>query len=143
MRAFNPIHSITICLSYAAFFVASLAAALYLIQDSAIKKKLAGAVFFYRLPSLSFLDRINYRSIGLGFPLLTIALLSGLIWEKSIHGAYWPGYNTRHLSSLVLWLVYAVILHVRLSARLRGRKVALLSIAAFVVCVATLFGTCR
>ncbi len=142
MPAFNLIHGITICMSYIAFFAASVAAALYLIQDSAIKNKLGG-VIFNRLPDLSSLDKFNYRSIGLGFPILTISILSGFIWAKSIYGVYWQGYNSRHLYSLVLWLIYALILHVRLSARLRGRKVALLSIAAFCLCILTLFGTCH
>jgi len=142
MPAFSAIHHITICLSYIAFFAASLAAALYLIQDNAIKNKMAG-MLFSRLPGLSFLDRLNYRSIGIGFPILTISILSGFIWAKSIYGVYWQGYNYRHLYSLVLWLIYALILHVRLTARLRGRKVAILSITAFFMMVLTLFGTCR
>lgn len=139
---FLKIHSVTIYVSYIAFFVASLAAALYLIQDNAIKNKLAGVVFGH-LPSLSFLDHFNYRSIGLGFPVLTISILSGFVWAKSIHGIYWHTFNPRQLYSLVLWLVYALILHVRLTAGLRGRKVAILSLAAFFVMALTLFGACR
>lgn len=142
MPSFNLIHHITISMSYCAFFAASLAAALYLIQDGAIKSKLAGAVF-NRLPSLSFLDRLNYRSIALGFPILTLAILSGFMWTKNIYGVYWHTFNSRHLYALALWLVYALILHVRLTAGLRGRKVAVLSLAAFVIGVITLFGTCR
>lgn len=141
MPVFNLIHGITICASYTAFFTASVAAILYLIQDSAIKNKLSGVVF-NRLPNLSFLDRFNYGSIGLGFPILTVSILSGFIWAKYIYGVYWQGYNPRHLYSIVLWLIYALILHVRLSARARGRKVALLSIAAFFVIILTLFGAC-
>lgn len=139
---FLKIHSVTIHLSYLAFFVASVVSVLYLIQDNALKNKLTG-VIFSRLPSLSFLDKLNYKSIGLGFPLLTVSVISGLIWAKNIHGIYWWGYNLRQLYSLILWLVYALILHVRLSAKLRGRKVALLSIAAFFVIVLTLFATCH
>lgn len=135
------IHSITIYLGYIAFLVASVAAVLYLIQDNALKNKLSG-VIFNRLPNLSFLDKLNYRSIGLGFPMLTLSVLSGIIWAKNAHGIYWWGYNSRQFYSLILWLIYALILHVRLSARLRGRKVAVLSIAAFFVIILTLFGTC-
>ncbi len=139
---FLKIHSITIHLSYLAFFAASVVSVLYLIQDNALKNKLTG-VIFSRLPNLSFLDKLNYRSIGLGFPLLTVSVISGLIWAKNIHGIYWWGYNLRQLYSLILWLVYALILHVRLSAKLRGRKVAFLSIAAFFVIILTLFGACH
>lgn len=135
------IHSITIHIGYIAFFAASLAASLYIIQDNALKNKMIG-VIFSRLPSLSFLDKLNYRSICLGFPMLTISVISGLIWAKNVYGIYWRGYTSRHFYSLILWLIYALILHVRLSARLGGRKVALLSIAAFFVIILTLFGAC-
>lgn len=138
---FLKLHSVTIFLSYVIFFVASAAAALYLIQNRALKNKQAG-IIFSRLPGLSFLDKLNYRSIGLGFPVLSVSIISGFIWAKSIYGVYWWGYNSRQFFSLVLWLTYAVVLHVRLSAKLRGRKVALLSLFAFFVIVISLFGTC-
>lgn len=135
------IHGIAILLSYAAFFVASAAAALYIIQNSALKTKRPG-IIFSRMPGLSILDKLNYRSIGIGLPILTISIFSAFLWAKSVHGTYWWGMNSRHLSSIVLWLVYAVTLHVRLSAKMRGRKVAILSIIAFIVMVFSLFGSC-
>ncbi|OIO39853.1 MAG: hypothetical protein AUJ75_00820 [Candidatus Omnitrophica bacterium CG1_02_49_10] len=135
------LHVAAISLSYIIFFAASLAALLYLIQDSLIKNKRAGALS-NRLPSLSFLDKLNYRSIGLGFPILTISVVSGLIWAKNISGTYWPYYNLRQVYAMVLWSIYAVVLHVRLSEKLRGRKVALLSLLAFFIIVLSLFGNC-
>lgn len=136
------VHIITIYLSYAAFFAASAAAALFLVQNNALKNKRSG-IISSRLPSLSFLDKLNYRSIGLGFPMLTISIFFGLLWSMNIHGSYWRGYDFRIVSSIVLWLIYAVILHMRLSAGMRGRKVAFLSILAFFVIIFSLFGTCR
>lgn len=135
------LHVLTIYLSYVAFFVATAAAALYLIQNNALKNKQSG-IIFSRLPGLSFLDKLNYRSIGLGFPMLTFSVISGFIWAKNIYGVYWWSYNSRQFLSLILWLIYAVILHVRLSAKLRGKKVALLSIFAFFVIILSLFGVC-
>ena len=135
-------HIVSIYLSYIAFFVASVAAVLYLVQNHALKYKQAG-IIFSRLPDLSFLDKLNYRSISLGFPLLTLAILSGLIWTKNIYGVYWSSYNYyRESSCLVLWLLYALILHVRLSRKLHGRKVAVLSLFAFFVIILSLFGSC-
>ena len=135
------LHIASVSLSYVAFFVASVAAVLYLIQNHALKKKLAG-IIFSRLPGLSILDKWNYQSISWGFPLLTLSILSGFIWNKSIYGVYWISYNSRQFSSLVLWLVYALILHVRLSSKLRGKKVAILSLLAFFVIILTLMGNC-
>lgn len=135
------LHIVTIYLSYIVFLVASVAAVLYLVQNNLIKNKRTG-ILFKRLPNLSFLDKANYRSIGLGFPILTLSILSGFIWAENIHGVYWWSYNSRQIYSLVLWLIYAVILHIRLSAKLRGRKVALLTLFAFLVIILSLFGTC-
>ena len=135
------LHIITISLSYIAFFAASAAAVLYIIQDRFLKTKRAGMAL-NRLPDLLFLDRINYRAIGLGFPMLTLSIISGFIWAEHTRGAYWS-YNPRQIYSFALWLVYALILHVRLSAKLRGRKVAQLSLLAFCMIIFTLFSSCR
>lgn len=135
------VHILSIYLSYAAFFVATFAAVLYLIQDNNIKNKQPRAVSSC-LPNLSFLDRLNYRSVGLGFPMLTLAIVSGFLLAKDIFGSYW-NWNPRQIYSIVLWLLYGIILHVRLSVKLRGKKVALLSVLAFFVIIFTLLSTCR
>lgn len=134
-------HIITIYLSYIVFFVASIAAVLYLIQDNFLKNKQTGMIF-NRLPNLFFLDKLNYGAIGSGFPILTISIISGFIWAKHMRGVSWS-YNPREIYSIALWLIYALILHVRLSAKLRGRKVAQLSLVAFCVIIFTLFSSCR
>lgn len=135
------LHIAMIHLSYIIFFAASAAAVLYLIQDNAIKNKRTG-VIASRLPDLSLLDKINYRSIGLAFPILTLSIFFGLLWSRNVHGIYWWGYDSRQFSSIILWLVYALILHMRLSAKMRGRKVAFLSIAAFFIIVLSVLGSC-
>lgn len=135
-------HIAAIGVSYAAFTVASVAAMLYLVQNNAIKMKRPGVVL-NRLPGLSFLDKLIYRSIGLGFPILTFAILTGIIWANHLYGSYRWNYNVRQISTVVLWLVYALILHVRLSDRMRGRRIAFLSLAAFLVILLSVFGACR
>ena len=135
------VHIITIYLSYIAFFAASVAAALYLIQDNFLKNKQTG-IIFNRLPGLFFLDRLNYGAIGSGFPILTLSIISGFIWAKHIRGACWS-YDHREIYSIALWLIYVLILHVRLSAKMRGRKVAQLSLLAFCIIIFSLFSSCR
>ena len=141
-NAYFILHTFSITLSYIVFWVASAAAAAYLIQDNYLKHKKTG-ILFNRLPDLSFLDKLIYRSIGLGFPLLTVSIISGFGQEMNLHGCYWQNYNSRQIYALVLWLLYAVILHVRLSEKLRGRKVAILSLLAFFVTILSLFSACH
>lgn len=139
-NAYFIFHIAAIYLSYIIFFVASVAALIYLVEDIQLKHKKT-KVLFSRLPDLSFLDKLNYRSIGLGFPILTFSIISGVFWVRDIQGAYWS-WNPREVYSLVLWFLYAVTLHVRLSEKLRGRKVAILSLAAFAIIVLSLFSSC-
>jgi len=141
MEELLKLHILTSYLSYIIFFAASAAAGLYLIQNNALKNKQSG-IIFSRLPNLSFLDKLNYRSIGLGFPILTVSILSGFIWAVNARGVYGWSYNSRQVYALALWLVDAVILHVRLSARLRGKKVALLTLFAFLLIILSLLGGC-
>ena len=133
-------HVAAINISYVIFLFATLAAFLYLIQDYRIKHK-KSSVFVSRLPDLSFLDKMNYHAIGLGFPILTLSIVSGAFWARDVGGAYW-GWNPREVYSLALWLIYALILHVRLWEKLRGRKIAFLSLSAFFVIVLSLFSSC-
>jgi len=135
-------HIISIYLSYFAFLVASFAAASYLVQDNFLKNKHTGMIF-RKLPDLSSLDKLNYRSIGLGFPVLTLSIITGFIWLKGIHGSLWGANSLRQVYALVLWIIYAVILHMRLSEKLRGRKVAILSLIAFSVIILSLFAACH
>ncbi|PIQ89506.1 MAG: hypothetical protein COV72_02455 [Candidatus Omnitrophica bacterium CG11_big_fil_rev_8_21_14_0_20_42_13] len=135
------LHLLSIHLSYFAFFSAFIAAIAYLIQDASLKSRKLHPLLM-RMPDLSFLDKWNYSSIGLGFPVLTMAIISGSLWLNDTTGSFWQ-WNPRALYSLVLWLTYAVILHVRLSSKIRGRKVAFLSIVAFLIIIFTFFSNCN
>lgn len=143
LQSQNPyfiLHIITILISYISFFVASLAAVFYLIQDSRLKNKQVG-IIFDRFPDLFLLDKLNYRAIGLGFPILTFSIITGFILASRTQGSFWS-YNPREVYGFLLWLIYALILHVRFSARARGKKVAWLSLFAFGVIIFTLFSSC-
>ncbi|MEA5115092.1 MAG: c-type cytochrome biogenesis protein CcsB [Geobacteraceae bacterium] len=132
------IHTIIAFGGYAAFAIACCAGIMYLLQDRYLKKKKLG-VLYRRLPSLDTLDEINYRCLSLGFPLLTIAIISGAIWAESAWGAYWS-WDPKETWSLITWFIYAALLHGRLTTGWRGRKAAILAIAGFGVLLFTFIG---
>lgn len=132
------IHTILALLGNAAFAMAFGIGIMYLIQEKYVKSKhLSG--LFQRLPSLQSLDEINYRLITLGFPLLTLAIITGVIWAKTVWGKPLQG-DPKELWSFATWLIYALVLHLRLTAGWRGRKAAVLSIIGFLVVIFTFFG---
>ena len=73
------VHVGTIFFGNGVFAIAFLAGIMYLIQERQIKSKHLG-LFYHRLPSLEVLDSLNYNCLILGFPLLTLGMLSGAIF---------------------------------------------------------------
>lgn len=132
------IHTILAFLGDAAFAMAAGVGIMYLIQEHFVKSKHLGDLF-HRLPSLQILDEINYRLISYGFPLLTLAIITGVLWAQSAWGSYWR-WDPKEVWSLITWFIYALVLHVRLSVGWRGKRAAILSIVGFAAVLFTFFG---
>ncbi len=133
-----PIHVTLVIFSYAAFVVTFVCGLMYLIQERELKTKRFGAAF-QRLPALNTCDEIGYRSLTVGFVLLTLGVVTGIYWNNQRDGRYWHN-DPKEVMALVTWLVYLFIMHYRLMAGWRGRRVAWLSIAGFVVVMLTWLG---
>jgi cytochrome c-type biogenesis protein CcsB len=130
------IHVITCFLGYASFAVSFGISVLYLLQD---RKGAATAEGSKWLPSTSVLDEINYKSIVIGFPMLTLGIVTGAAWANYAWGSYWS-WDPKETWSLITWFVYAAFLHARLTRDWRGRKAAILSIVGFSAVLFTYFG---
>jgi cytochrome c-type biogenesis protein CcsB len=78
------------------------------------------------------LDNLSYRTIGLGFPLLTIGIIAGAVWANEAWGSYWS-WDPKETWSLITWLVFAAYLHTRITKGWQGRKPALLASAGLLV----------
>ncbi len=79
-----------------------------------------------RLSLSEALDNLSYRTIGLGFPLLTVGIIAGGVWANEAWGSYWS-WDPKETWSLITWLVYAAYLHARITKGWQGRKPALLA----------------
>ena len=105
------IHVITCFVAYAAFAVACIAGILYLV----------GQKRWRFMPPRETLEEINYKSIIIGFPMLTSGILTGAVWAHYAWGAYWS-WDPKETWSLITWIVYALFLHVRLTRGWKGNK---------------------
>ncbi len=133
------LHVLCSLFSYAAFLVAFVSGLLFLIQERQVKRKTLG-VLFHRLPSLAALDRINFRSIGFGFALLSIGLLFGFVEVRVTFGRWWMRDPKMYLA-VAVWCSYLFLWMMRLRSTLRGRRVAILSILGFSLILFTLLET--
>jgi cytochrome c-type biogenesis protein CcsB len=85
-----------------------------------------------RLSLADTLDNLSYRIIGLGFPLLTIGIISGGVWANEAWGSYWS-WDPKETWALITWLMFAAYLHTRITRGWQGRRPAFLATAGFVV----------
>jgi cytochrome c-type biogenesis protein CcsB len=131
-------HVTVIFVGEAAFALACGAGILYLIQENSIKTK-KWRFFFKRLPSLDLLDSTGYGCIVVGFTMLTIGLITGLVYAKSVWGRFWS-WDPKEVWSGLAWLFYAALLHERLAVGWRGRRSAIMAIVGFGVLVFTFLG---
>jgi cytochrome c-type biogenesis protein CcsB len=82
---------------------------------------------------LQTVDNWSYRIIGLGFPFLTIGIISGAVWANEAWGSYWS-WDPKETWALITWLVFAIYLHSRLLKGWQGEKAAVIgSIGFFVI----------
>ncbi|MFH2121377.1 MAG: c-type cytochrome biogenesis protein CcsB, partial [Pseudomonadota bacterium] len=129
-------HVVTCFVGYAAFAVSFVVSILYLFKAGSEKRSPRSAGSFWDiLPSSAALDEIGYKTIAIGFPLLTIGIVTGAFWANVAWGTYWS-WDPKETWSLIVWLIYAAYLHARITRGWRGKRAAILSIVGF---AATIF----
>jgi ABC-type transport system involved in cytochrome c biogenesis permease subunit len=88
---------------------------------------------------LDLLDSSGYACIVTGFTMLTIGLVSGMVYAKFVWGRFWA-WDPKEVWSAISWIFYAVLLHERLAVGWRGRRAAVMAIVGFVVLLFTFLG---
>ena len=160
-------HVSVIMVSYAALMVGSLLSVAVLMTDRSEELELRsssigagayrrpkaleslGAVAVQNPPEIQLssihfsrteqLDSLSYRTITVGFLLLTVGIISGAVWANEAWGSWWS-WDPKETWALICWLVYAAYLHTRLSRGWQGRRPALVATAGLVVIVVCYIG---
>ncbi|MHB1398445.1 MAG: c-type cytochrome biogenesis protein CcsB [Trichloromonadaceae bacterium] len=130
-------HVVTCFIGYAAFTVAFGVSIMYLIkigkEEKSANAPIGGILGMF--PSAKILDDINYKAIMVGFPMLTLGIVTGAAWANYAWGTYWS-WDPKETWSLIIWFIYAAFLHARFTRGWVGRRAAWLSIFGF---AATIF----
>ncbi len=134
-------HVITCFLGYAAFAISFGVSLVYVVKSSGTEERVgenpeSNAAL---LPNQRYLDELNYRIILFGFLLLSLGIITGSVWANSAWGSYWS-WDPKETWSLITWLIYAALLHVRAVQGWRGKRVAWLSMLGFISVLFTYFG---
>jgi ABC-type transport system involved in cytochrome c biogenesis permease subunit len=125
------VHISALLAAYTALIFSLIASVLYLLQERRLKRK-AGIGFLTWLPPLETMDRIASGSLLAGFPCMTLGLVAGsVIAQQSVGPAYFT--DPKVVLSFGMWVLYLLMLLVRRSTGLRGRRAIYLSSAVFLV----------
>lgn len=104
---------------------------LYLNQEHRLKSRQLGSTW---MPSLLKMEQVAWRLVLVGFPLYSIGILLGLVWQDQVPVAY--GVRPAHVLAVVSWSMYGVLSYRRLRSGWRGRRASLLAMGAFTLMLA-------
>lgn len=124
-------HATLIYVSYGAFIIGAGAAILYLVQEKQIKNR-KSTKLMRLLPSLNALEETSFRSVALGFTVLTIGLAIGISYalgnpEKSSY------LSIIITASVIAWLVFLFYLFSRIKLGWLGRKSAYVALFGLII----------
>ena len=126
---FLTLHVAANLIGDALFLLACVTAGLYLFAERRLKQKRFASIVG-RLPPLDALDRAEHRFLLVGFPLLTIGIVTGTAWASRLESGT-ASETLRAGLAYLTWLVFAGVLLLRAAAGWRGRRAALGTIAGF------------
>lgn len=91
------------------------------------------------LPSEAAIEEFMFRAVAIGFPFVTLVLITGAIWAQEAWTRAWS-WDPKEVWALITWLTYAAYLHVRVQKGVRNITMAWLSLIGFAVVLFTFLG---
>ena len=132
-------HILAAMLAYSLLTIATLHAGLM----SFVEKNLHHATLprmLQGLPPLMTMEILLFRIIGAGFALLTLTLISGMVFSEQLFGRPWQ-LNHKMLFGLISWLVYAVLLLGHYLRGWRGRTAVHWTMSGFAFLILAYLGS--
>lgn len=130
-------HAWLALLAYATLAISALLALMLRVQERALRQRRFSGLS-RRLPPLHELETLLFRTIAVGFALLSATLLSGVLFvddllaQKLVH---------KTVLSVLSWLVFGALLLGRWRWGWRGKKAVRLTLTASVLLLLAFFGS--
>jgi len=124
-------------LAFGAFALSFGCAIAYVVRERSAEGKWAARL--EKLPAQDALENLTVRYVLVGFFFWGIMITTGAIWANEAWGRYW-GWDPIETWSLVVWIIYAVYLHVRFTLKWHGQRLAWFAIVAMPLALFALIG---
>lgn len=122
-------HLIVAFVAYSLFTIAALHALLMALAEKRLHRAVSSKMIT-GLPPLLSLEKLLFRLIEVGFVLLTLTLVTGILFAQEIFGRALP-FSHMTLFGLTSWLIYGALLVGRRVYGWRGRTAIYWTLAGF------------
>lgn len=128
------VHVFTAWLAFGAYAIAFGFAVAFFMRGHYDKKSVQT-----KIPELSALDLTAFRIILFGFILHAVMIAAGSIWAAKLWGSYWS-WDPIETWSLISWLCYGIVIHLRMTFAWKNRKFAIMIMLALVTVIIAWLG---
>ncbi|MGB2833843.1 MAG: cytochrome c biogenesis protein CcsA [Methylotenera sp.] len=125
--------------AYSLFTFATLHAVLMTVAERSLHQKKTW-VQLPDFPPLLIMEKLLFRVISIGFVLLTITLISGMIFSEEIFGKV-AQFNHKTIFSIASWCIYGWLLFGHYQYGWRGKKAIKLTLTGFVLLLLAYVGS--
>lgn len=133
------VHIFISILTYSLLTIATIQSLLYVYQERLIKNRTSSTMLL-ALPPLQTMEQLLFRIVAVGFTLLSLTILSGIVFSQEIFG---QSFTFKHhtVFAILSWLVFALLLFRHYQASLRGSQAVKWVLIGFVLMQLGYFGT--
>ncbi|MBV8680622.1 MAG: cytochrome c biogenesis protein CcsA [Aquitalea sp.] len=138
----NPafaLHVLVSIVAYSLFAIAALLSLLMLFVEKALHNK-RWLSLVRQLPPLLSLEKMMFQVIGIGFLLLTLSLLTGIVFSEEIFGKA-VSLSHKTVFSVISWLLFAALLLGRKFKGWRGKIAIRWTLAGFAALLLAYIGS--
>ena len=132
-------HVISAIFGYSGITISAVYGILFLLLYKNLKANKFGLIF-NRLPSLEILEKLSFYSLVIGFVLLTIAIVIGIVWLPSAFPHFSYG-DPKLVGTAFVWVIYGTGIASKLIANWYGKKIIIFSLCGFVLAMLSLILT--
>lgn len=132
-----PWHVAVALMAYSTLTIAAFHAAIMLMQDKHLHRLRARSLkpwmahLLDQLPALMTMEKVLFRLLSVGFVLLSLTVLSGVLFSEQVLGVVFR-WNHKVVLSLFSWLLFGVLLAGRHWQGWRGKKVLTFTLSGFI-----------
>lgn len=130
------VHVLLSVCAYSLLTIAAIQAVLLALQDRQISKKHPASIM--RLPPMQLMEELLIQIIAIGFFILSLSLVTGLMFLHDIHEQHLVH---KTVLSVLAWLIFGILLAGRWAWGWRGRRVIRWTIGGFVSLLLAYFGS--